>query len=220
MALMGSLLLGACATPRQEQASSRDALRATPESTAAAERPQPPGPVTVRTHEGTYAAPSVMLVATFLASPPMRLLLVSVRAESGSGAKWHIVMGVDETFLKTKRATARLIPAQGLGPGLALVEFQSGSGPWMVFADGTLELTATGQEVRGTARPKSGSEFATFEGPLTLECWVPPEWLNGAGAQGAPPPTPVASEPEEMPVRVLDTALATPQCQAMADALR
>lgn len=212
---MGSLLLGACATPRQDQASSRAAL-----VSAAVECPQAPGPVTLRTHEGTYAAPSVKLVAEFLASPPVCLLLVSVHAESGAGVKWHVVMGVDETFLKTKRATARLIPAQGLGPGLALVEFQAGSGPWMAFADGTLELTATGQEVRGAARPKSGSEFATFEGPLTLECWVPPEWLSGAGSQGAPPPTPVASEPEAGPVRVLDTTLATPQCRAMAEAMR
>ncbi|MHA7629537.1 hypothetical protein [Corallococcus sp. M7] len=205
-AVMAALLLSACAKPKEERVASRDAL-------TAAERPQPRGAATVRTVEGTYSAPSVRFSADFLGEPPVTLWLVALSAQSDDGGTWRFRMAVDEKFVTSKHATARIIPQTALGPGLAVVDSQVARGPEMMMDEGTLELTVTGKQAKGEVRMKDGSVRATFEGPLTVECTVPPAWLGGANA-------PVPSSPDDGTVRVPDEALATKQCRAVADAFR
>ncbi|RKH04496.1 hypothetical protein [Corallococcus carmarthensis] len=221
--LMAALLLGACAKPREERVLSREALASSsavkPSSSAAAELPQPRGAATVRTDMGTYSAPSVRFSADFLGDPPVTLMLVALSAQSEDGGYWRFRMSVDEKFLKSKRATARLIPQTALGPGLAIVDYQLPKEPPVTMDEGTLELTVTGNQVRGEVRLKDGRVRANFEGPLTVECWVPPAWLSGANAPAAPP-VPAPSSPEDGPVRVLDEAQATSQCQSVAAVFR
>ncbi|MBN9686784.1 MULTISPECIES: hypothetical protein [unclassified Corallococcus] len=204
-ALMAALLVSACAKPKEERAASRDALTA--------ERPQPRGAATVRTDQGTYSAPSVRFSADFLGEPPVPLMQVALSAQSDDGGTWRFRMAVDEKFVTSKRATARISPESALGPGLAVVDQQVAGGPAMMMDEGTLELTVTGKQAKGEVRMKDGSVRATFEGPLTVECTVPPAWLGGANA-------PVPSSPDEGTVRVPDEALVTKQCRSVADAFR
>ncbi|AFE04662.1 hypothetical protein COCOR_02471 [Corallococcus coralloides DSM 2259] len=210
-ALVVALLLGACAKPKEERVTSREGL-------TAAELPQPRGAATVRMDQGTYSAPSVRFSADFLGDPPVTLMLVALSARSEDGGTWQFRMAVDETFVKSKHATARLIPRTALGPGLAVVDYQQAQGPSMAMDEGTLELTVTGKQAKGEVRMKDGRVRATFEGPLTVECTVPPAWLGGANAQAAPAPVPTS--PEGGTVRVLDEAQATPQCRSVAAAFR
>jgi hypothetical protein len=209
--LMALVVLSACAQPKEDRVGARE----TPASVA--ERPQPRGAATVRTDEGiSYSAPSVRFGADFLEDPPVTLMLVALSAQAEDGGTWRFRMSVDERFVKSKHATARLIPQTALGPGLAVVDFQKVRGPSMAMDEGTLDLTVTGTQAKGEVRSKDGRVRATFEGPLTLECMVPPGWMPPENAQAAPVPTsPGAGE-----VRVLDEALATRQCRALADAFR
>ncbi|WP_375743951.1 hypothetical protein NR800_02050 [Corallococcus interemptor] len=204
-ALMAALLLSACAKPKEERAASRDALTA--------ERPQPRGAATVRTDQGSYSAPSVRFSADFLGEPPVPLMQVALSAQADDGGTWGFRMAVDEKFVTSRHATARIIPRTALGPGLAVVDQQVAGGPSMTMDEGTLELTVTGKHAKGEVRMKDGSVRATFEGPLTVECTVPPAWLGGANA-------PVPSSPDEGTVHVPDEALATKQCRSVADAFR
>lgn len=210
-ALVVALLLGACAKPREERAASREGL-------TAAELPQPRGAATVRMDQGTYSAPSVRFSADFLGDPPVTLMLVALSARSEDGGTWQFRMPVDEQFVKSKHATARIIPRTALGAGLAVVDYQLAGGASLLMDEGTLELTVTGKQAKGEVRMKDGRVRATFEGPLTFECMVPPAWLSKANAQAAPAPVPASDEAGE--VRVLDEALATPQCRSIADAFR
>ncbi|WP_375757876.1 hypothetical protein [Corallococcus exercitus] len=220
-ALMAALLLGACAKPREEPMSSRGALKDAPAavSSSGSERPQPRGAATVRTDQGTYSAPAVRFSADFLNDPPVPLMRVALSAQSEDGGSWRFRMAVDAKFLESKHATARIISQTALGPGLAVVDSQLAQGPAMTMDEGTLELTVTGNQARGEVRTKDGRVRATFEGPLTIECMVPPAWLSGANVQGAPP-APVPSSPDEGTIRVPDEALATRQCRSVADAFR
>ncbi|NRD51700.1 hypothetical protein D7Y11_26105 [Corallococcus sp. AB018] len=211
-ALWVGLLLGACAKPREERVTSRDAL-------TAAELPQPRGAATVRMDPSTYSAPSVRFIADFLGEPPVTLMLVALNAQAEDGGTWRFRMAVDEKFLKSKHATARIIPQTAIGPGLVVVDYQQPNGPAMMMDEGTLDLTVTGKQAKGEVRGKDGSVRATFQGPLTVECTVPPAWLSSVNAPAAPP-APVPSSPDEGTVRVPDEALSTPQCRAMADAFR
>ncbi len=206
-----ALLLGACAKPREEPAVSREALTA--------ERPQPRGAATVRTDEGTYSAPSVRFSADFLADPPVTLMWVALSAQAEDGSTWRFRMPVDETFLKSKHATAQLTPRTATGPGLAVVDHQKAQGPSMLMDEGALALTVTGRQAKGEVRTKDGRVRATFEGPLTVECMVPPAWLGDASARAAPS-APVPASPGAGEVRVLDEALATSRCRSVADAFR
>lgn len=210
-ALLVALLLGACAKPKEERVTSRAPL-------TAAELPQPRGAATVRTEQGTYSAPSIRFSADFLEGPPVTLMMVALSAQSDDGGSWRFRMPVDETFVKSKHATARIIPQTALGAGLAVVDYQLAGGPSMMMDEGTLELTVTGKQAKGEVRMKDGRVRATFEGPLTVECMVPPAWLSKANAQAAPSPVP--SSPGAGKVRVLDEALATSQCRSVADAFR
>ncbi|MFP2899304.1 hypothetical protein [Corallococcus sp. 4LFB] len=221
-ALVAALLLGACAKPKEEQMVSRGALEGAPAASASSggsERPQPRGAATVRTDKGTYSAPAVRFSADFLGEPPVTLMSVALSAQSEDGGTWRFRMAVDEKFVKSKHATARIIPQAALGPGLAVVDSPQPDGSSMAMDEGTLELTVTGNQVAGEVRTKDGRVRATFEGPLTVECTVPPAWLSGANAPAAPS-APVPSSPDEGTVRVPDEALATPQCRSMADAFR
>ncbi|NOK33371.1 hypothetical protein HMI49_09200 [Corallococcus exercitus] len=216
-ALVAALLLGACAKPREDPTVSRGALKGAPAAASSSgdgsERPQPRGAATVRTDQGTYSAPAVRFIADFLEEPAVPLLRVALSAQSEDGGTWRFRMAVDEQFVKSKHATARLSPQAALGPGLAVVDSQQGTGPSMAMDEGTLELTVTGNQARGEVRTKDGRVHATFEGPLTVECTVPPAWLGKANA-----PAPVPSN--DGTVRVPDEALVTPQCRSMADAFR
>ncbi|RKH74250.1 hypothetical protein [Corallococcus aberystwythensis] len=214
--LAALLLLGACAKPKEERVGPHEAHAASP---ATAELPQPRGAVTVRTEQGTYSAPSVRFSAEFLEDPPVALMLVALSAQSEDGGTWRFRMPVNEQFVKSKHATARLVPQTALGPGLAVVDSQQGKGPSMAMDEGTLELTVTGNQARGEVRMKDGRVRATFEGPLSVECMVPPAWLSRANAPAAPP-APVPSSPGEGTVRVLDEAQATSQCRSVANAFR
>ncbi|RKH51280.1 hypothetical protein D7Y23_10510 [Corallococcus sp. AB050B] len=204
-ALIVALLLSACAKPKEERVTSRQALTA--------ERPQPRGAATVRADDRTYSAPSVRFSVAFVEHPPdtMRAVMLSAQAEDGS--TWRFRMSVGDAFFTSKRATARLTPMNVLGPGLAVVDYQRAGEPEMAMDEGTLELTVTGNQAKGEVREKDGRVRATFEGPLTFECMVPPAWLSHANA-------PVPASPEAGEVRVLDEALATPRCRSIADAFR
>ncbi|NOK08728.1 hypothetical protein [Corallococcus exercitus] len=215
-ALVAALLLGACAKPKDEPMVSRGALKGAPAASASSggsERPQPRGAATVRTDKGMYSAPAVRFIADFLGEPPVTLMRVALSAQSEDGGTWRFRMAVDEKFVKSKHATARIIPQTALGPGRVVVDYQLAQGLPMAMDEGTLELTVTGNHARGEVRTKDGRVRATFEGPLTVECTVPPAWLSGANA-------PVPSSPDDGTVRVPDEALATPQCRSMADAFR
>ncbi len=207
---MAALMLGACAKPKEDRVMSRQALTA--------ERPQPRGAATVRTDEGIYSAPSVRFSADFLENPPATLRLVTLSAQSEDGSTWRFRMAVDEKFVKSKHATARIIPQNLLGPGLAVVDSQKARGPSVLMEEGILDLTVTGNQAKGEVRTKDGRVRATFEGPLTVECMVPPGWLSKANAQAAPAPVPAS--PGAGAVRVLDEALATPQCRSVAESFR
>ncbi|MBN8227191.1 hypothetical protein JYK02_06665 [Corallococcus macrosporus] len=215
-ALMAALLLGACARPKEEPTVSRGALKGAPaeaSSSGGSERPQPRGAATARTDKGTYSAPSVRFITDFRGSPPEPRMLVMLSAQSEDGGTWRFRMPVDAEFVKSKHATARIIPQTVLGPGLAVVDYQLAQGPEMALDEGTLELTVTGNQAKGEVRAKDGRVRATFEGPLTVECTVPPAWLRGSNA-------PIPTSPDDGTVRVPDDALATPQCRSMADAFR
>ncbi|RKG58263.1 hypothetical protein D7X30_17510 [Corallococcus sp. AB011P] len=204
--LMVALLLGACSKPREERVTSRGAL-------TAAELPQPRGAATVRADDRAYSAPSVRFSADFLVDPPVTLWMVALSAQSQDGGTWRFRMPVNEKFVTSKHATARIIPQTALGAGLAVVDYQLAGEPAMMMDEGTLELTVTGKQAKGEVRMKDGRVRATFEGPLTFECMVPPAWLGGSNA-------PVPASPEEGEVRVLDEALATKQCRSIADTFR
>ncbi|GMU00101.1 hypothetical protein KH5H1_42200 [Corallococcus caeni] len=215
-ALVAALLLGACAKPKEEPMVSRGALKGAPAASASSEgseRPQPRGAATVRTDKGTYSAPAVRFIADFPGGPPVTLMRVALSAQSEDGGTWRFRMAVDEKFVKSKHATARILPQTALGPGLAVVDSQQANGSSMAMDEGTLELTVTGTQARGEVRAKDGRVRATFEGPLTVECTVPPAWLSGANA-------PVPSSPTDGTVRVPDEARVTPQCRSVADAFR
>ena len=199
------LLLGACSKPKEERVTSRNALTA--------ELPQPRGAATVRADDRTYSAPSVRFSVAFVENPPDKMRLVMLSAQAEDGSTWRFRMSVGDEFFTSKRATARLIPTNVLGPGLAVVDYQRAGEPEMAMDEGTLELTVTGNQAKGEVRGKDGRVRATFEGPLTFECMVPPGWLAGSNA-------PVPASPEAGEVRVLDEALATPQCRSIADAFR
>ncbi|NRD64677.1 hypothetical protein HRD49_23265 [Corallococcus exiguus] len=209
-ALMVALLLSACAKSKEERVTSREALTA--------ERPQPRGAATVRTDEGTYSAPSVRFSVDFLEDPPVKMRLVVLSAQAEDGSTWRFRMSVGDGFVTSKHATARIIPLTALGPGLAVVDYHLAGEPAMMMDEGTLDLTVTGSHAKGEVRRTDGRVRATFEGPLTFECMVPPAWLSKADAQAAPAPVPASDEAGE--VRVLDEALSTPQCRSIADAFR
>lgn len=203
--LMAALMLGACAKPKEERVTSRHALTA--------ERPQPRGAATVVADGRSYSAPSVRFSVDFLEDSPHKMRLVMLSAQAEDGSTWRFRLSVGDEFFTSKHVTARLIPMNVLGPGLAVVDYQLAGGPQMALDEGTLELTVTGSQAKGEVRTKEGRVRATFEGPLTFECMVPPKWLGGSNA-------PVPASPEAGQVRVLDESLATPQCRSIADAFR
>lgn len=175
-----------------------------------ARNPESSGELSVVSESGARYAGSVVRINVRFTEPTAPEVEIDITSRNKNNQDWTLYARLASAFLATGKMALPL-RAGAIEAGSGTVQLRHGAQSPVLAEQGTVELVATGKQIRGTVQGAGAELDAQFSGPLAIVCAVRREAMPSGGA------TPVADSPggTSAPVLVVDQRMESDLCRPL-----